>query len=126
MAASSKKTNDINKKNELIKNIFDETLKSGIEVPENCDYYEILNGCDKQQKMFNLTNYYLCLAKTTFEGKPCIRLLSIIRDQNKKHIRTVHLLMDSLKDIERSLVYLDNIKYEQAENLCYLDIIKYV
>lgn len=115
-------------KPKAILRLYNEILKNGLFVNENEEISKILEDCEKSGKyLFSAdSNSYWNFVKSTWKQKPCIRMIFAVKENNGGKVQNIDRIVDLIRDIEKTLIFVDNINIVKSEKFIYLDIVKII
>jgi len=87
------------------------------------DIQDILEYCEKHNRLTEHDGNFFAFVKSMSGKRQAIRMIYAIR-QGKKKVFNVENIMKLIREIERSLVFVDRTKTKEQDGFFYLDIIK--
>lgn len=107
-----------------ISRLYNEVLANGITVPENEKIELITSTCEKKgQFVFHIDSYW-SFVKSKHDGKKCIRMIFALKEKIGGKVHNIDRVVELIRNIEKTLIYVDNIKLVKKSDFIYLDVIK--
>lgn len=116
------------KQTKAIQRLYDETLKNGITVEEKEDLLDIIRKCEeKGQFIFHPSttgDSYWSFVKTTLNGSDCIRMVFALKAGESGKVQDIERVMTLIKNLESTLIFIDDVKMIKGQGFIYLDAFK--
>ena len=108
----------------VITKLFNEASTYNVSVPEGEPIESVIKKCEEKGQFVFQGDYFLSFVRSTFNGKNCIRMIFAIKEETGGRLKNIERLVDILKIVEKTLVFIDKAVTERGENFIYLDIVK--
>lgn len=108
----------------VITKLFNEASTYSLNVPEGEPIESVIKKCEEKGQFVFQGDYFLSFVKSTFNGQECIRMIFAIKEEAGGRLKNIERLVDILKVVEKTLIFVDKALTERGENFIYLDIIK--
>jgi hypothetical protein len=108
-----------------ITRLFSEVVTNGIVVPENEKVETITALCEKKGQFIFYVDSYWSFVKTKFNDIDCIRMVFALKENSGGKVHNIDRVVELIKNVERTLIYVDCIRVMKKTDFIYLDVIKY-
>jgi hypothetical protein len=108
-----------------ITRLFGEVVANGIDVPENEKIETITALCEKKGQFIFYVDSYWSFVKTKYDNNNCIRMIFALKENNGGKVQNIDRVVELIKNVEKTLIFVDSIKVIKKTDFIYLDIIKY-
>ena len=108
----------------IITKLFNEASTYNVSVPEDEPIENVIKKCEEKGQFVFQGDYFLSFVKSTYNGQKCIRIIFAIKEEAGGRLKNIERLVDILKIVEKTLIFVDKAVTERGENFIYLDIIK--
>lgn len=109
-----------------IMRLFDEVSTKGLYVDENETIENIIKLCEKKGQFIFHVDSFWSFVQTKFGDKKCIRMIFAIKEEDGGKVQNIDRLVDLIKIVEKTLVYIDSAKIIKKNGFMYLDTIKII
>lgn len=109
-----------------ITRLFNEVSANGIFVNENESIENITSACEKKGQFIFHVDSYWSFVKSKYENKKCIRMIFALKENVGGKVHNIDRVVELIKNIEKTLIYIDNIKLVKKDDFIYLDMVKLV
>lgn len=92
-------------------------------IDPSTDVQDILRYCEKHERLTEHNGNYFAFVKTSSNDFPAVRIICAIK-QGKKKVFNVEKIMKLVREIEKSLIFIDSTHTKKQDNFFYLDMIK--
>jgi len=113
----------MSRQSQKIQKVFKDTLTNGITLDEAIPVREVIEECEKNNKLFSYKDMFIAPIKTTLDGLESIRIIFTVKEESGK-VQNIERIMTLVKELEEILVHLDYCRLDKNDNFIYLDIIK--
>ena len=107
-----------------ISRLFGEVVTNGIVVAEDEKIETITATCEKKGQFIFHVDSYWSFVKSKYEGRKCIRMIFALKENVGGKVHNIDRVVELIKNIEKTLVFIDNIKIVHKSDFIYLDVIK--
>jgi hypothetical protein len=108
-----------------IARLYNEVVLNGQLVPEDEKIEVITALCEKKgQFIFHIDSYW-SFVKTKFTDKKCIRMIFALKENVGGKVHNIDRIVELIKNIEKTLIFVDRIHIVKRGDFIYLDVIKY-
>jgi hypothetical protein len=106
--------------------LYNEVVMNGQIVPENEKIETITDICEKKgQFIFHIDSYW-SFVQTKSNNKKCIRMVFALKENVGGKVHNIDRVVELIKNVERTLIFVDTIRIVKKGDFIYLDIIKFV
>ena len=107
-----------------ITRLYSEVVANGIVVNENEKIESITSTCEKRgQFIFHIDSYW-SFVQSKFNSKKCIRMIFALKENVGGKVHNIDRVVELIKNIEKTLTFVDNIRIVKKGDFIYLDVIK--
>ena len=106
--------------------LYNEVLVNGIIVNENEKIESITASCEKKGQFIFQVDSYWSFVKTKWNGKKCIRMIFALKENVGGKVHNIDRVMELIRNIEKILLFIDNVKVIKRGDFIYLDAVKLV
>ncbi len=99
-------------------------VQKPIEVPEEFDYKEIIEYCQKKKKTRTYNDLLIYPVKTTYKEFEAVRIIFVIKELNSGKVKNVDRIISLVSNIEWALVNKDQLRQTRDNVAVYIDVIK--
>ena len=108
----------------VIAKLYNECLNNEDENLESTkDIQDVLEYCEEKKRLTEHNGNFFAFVKSMSGDRKAIRMIYAVR-QGKKKVFNVENIMRLIREIERSLIYVDRTNTKEQDGFFYLDIIK--
>ena len=108
----------------VITKLFNEASAYNVTVPEDEPIDNIIKKCEKKGQFVFQGDYFLSFVKSTYNGQNCIRMIFAVKEETGGRLKNIERLVEILKIVEKTLIFVDKAVTEKGDNFIYLDVIK--
>lgn len=108
----------------VILKLFNEVSAYDVSVSEDEPIENVIKKCEKKGQFVFQGDYFLSFVKSTYQGQKCIRMIFAIKEETGGRLRNIERLVDILKVVEKTLIFVDRALTDKGDGFIYLDIIK--
>jgi hypothetical protein len=113
-----------NRQLEKIRKVFNDTLQIGISCPSELSSRDVLDFCEKSDRLFFYKDSLIAPTRTVFESSECIRIVFALKEGDGGKVQNIERVIQIIKDLEEVLVYIDQCRQTKGDGFIYLDVIK--
>lgn len=104
--------------------LYSEVIQNGTVVNENETIENITGICEKKgQFIFHIDSYW-SFVKSKFNDKDCIRMIFALKENSGGKVHNIDRITELIRNIEKILIFVDDIKIVKMGGFIYLDVIK--
>jgi len=107
-----------------ISRLYGEVVTNGTVVTENEAIETITSVCEKKGQFIFHVDSYWSFVRSKHEGKKCIRMIFALKENVGGKVHNIDRVVELIKNIEKTLVFIDNIRIIKKSDFIYLDVIK--
>jgi hypothetical protein len=107
-----------------ITRLFNEVVVNGIIVDESETIESITKSCEKKGQFIFQGDSYWSFVQTKIDGKKCIRMIFALKENSGGKVHNIDRIIELIKNIEKTLIFVDKIRIEKKGGFIYLDVIK--
>lgn len=109
-----------------ISRLYNEVITNGIVLEENETIENITSTCEKKgQFIFHIDSYW-SFVRSKHNGKKCIRMIFALKENVGGKVHNIDRVVELIRNIEKTLIYVDNININKKQDFIYLDVIKFI
>lgn len=105
--------------------LFGEVVSNGLIVPENEKIENITTLCEKKGQFIFHVDSYWSFVQSKFNGSKCIRMIFALKENVGGKVHNIDRLVELIKNVERTLIFVDHISIARKGDFIYLDVIKF-
>lgn len=106
-----------------INRLYGEVVSNGIIVNEDESIETINQLCEKKGQFIFHVDSYWSFVKSKYKDQKCIRMVFTIKEDGGK-VQNIDRVIELIKNIEKTLIFVDNIKLIKGEDFIYVDVVK--
>jgi hypothetical protein len=107
-----------------ITRLYSEVVANGIVVNENEKIENITSICEKKGQFIFHVDSYWSFVKSKFNSVKCIRMIFALKENVGGKVHNIDRVVELIKNIEKTLTFVDNIKIIKKGDFIYLDVVK--
>jgi len=111
--------------NKAIIRLYNEVLVNGIIVDENKSIDDITKSCEKKGQFIFRGDSYWSFVQTKRNGRKCIRMIFALKENAGGKVHNIDRIMELISNIERTLIFIDDIRIIKSSGFIYLDAYKH-
>jgi len=108
-----------------ISRLYNEVVTNGQIVPENEKIETITALCEKKGQFIFHVDSFWSFVKTEFNNKKCIRMIFALKENVGGKVHNIDRLVELIKNVEKTLIFIDKIHIVKKGDFIYLDVIKF-
>ena len=106
--------------------LFSEVVTNGITVLPDEKIESITELCEKKGQFIFHVDSYWSFVKSKFDNKKCIRMIFALKENSGGKVHNIDRLIELIKNIEKTLIFVDHVKIVKKADFIYLDVIKFM
>lgn len=107
-----------------ITRLYNEVIDNGLSVEENTSFDSITQICEKKGQFIFQGDSYWSFVKSKFNDKKCIRMIFALKENSGGKVHNIDRITELIKNVEKILIFIDNVKIIKQGGFIYIDIIK--
>lgn len=105
--------------------LYSEVVANGLLVVENEKIETITALCEKKGQFIFHVDSYWSFVKSKFNNKKCIRMIFALKENVGGKVHNIDRLVELIKNVEKTLIFVDHIYIVKKGDFIYLDVIKF-
>ena len=107
-----------------ISRLYSEVVTNGTMVIENETIENITTTCEKKGQFIFHVDSYWSFVKSKSDNKKCIRMIFALKENVGGKVHNIDRVVELIKNIEKTLIFVDKIQIIKKSDFIYLDVIK--
>jgi hypothetical protein len=106
--------------------LYNEVLLNGTIVNEEESIESITALCEKRGQFIFHVDSYWSFVKSKHHGLKCIRMIFALKENSGGKVHNIDRIVELIKNIEKTLIFVDDIKVAKRSGFIYLDAVKII
>lgn len=109
-----------------ITRLYNLVIVNGSVVNEGEDIENITEICEKKGLFIVREDSYWSFVKTKFNDQNSIRMIFALKENSGGKVHNIDRIIELIRNIEKTLIFVDNINIVKKSGFIYLDVIKFI
>jgi len=109
-----------------ITRLYNDVVINGIVADQNESIENITGMCEKKGQFIFRVDSYWSFVKSKFNDENCIRMIFALKENAGGKVHNIDRIIELIKNVEKTLIFVDHINIIKGDGFIYLDIIKLI